>query len=996
MRNYFILFILCLFCSFSTAQDFNIEKISPALWEQMMDANDDHFPVYILMEDQVDVLGMRAAFNRDKTSLEERAQLLIPALMEKASVTQKPILDYLTAQPGLDTEKIAALWITNVIQAELTIAQINALTLRREVGKLEWIPPATAFSPEVSEAAPVSPNGSEIGHRSIKADKLWAMGYSGYGRRIMIQDSGVEGVHPALRLNYQGYHVAQQSYAYTGSNPSGPNDCAINGIHHGTHVAGTTCGLNRLNNDTIGVAHNAKWLAAPHANLTGACDEARWGEIQNYQWALNPDGNSNTITDMPDVINNSFGGVGGCQNTSAVANSQDALETAGVAVVWAAGNDGPGTSTTSTASDINHDLVISFSVAALNSNATTAAGFSSRGPSDCGNTGSLMIKPEVAAPGVNVRSSNGAFGYTNSSGTSMAAPHVAGSVALLKEAFPDLTGEEIKLALYFSANDLGAAGEDNTYGMGIINLLDAFNYLVADGNTPTVPQRNDDVMIVNIEPFDQECGDGSFGAEVLLENGGENTLTSAVVNYEFIQNGNAVASGAVNWSGSLETHERSTIMIPDTEDLNGTYIFRVTIDTPNGTVDERPLNNIYQVPVRAIQVTPLEVGVAGTEINDPCMSSSTVLRFTSPEVIDANWYVTPVGGAVVNTGTYYETPPLPNPFTFYAVPVLSGNGGIQDIETTETASGVIQGQGLKFDVLEDIHLYTTKVYAITTGPLLVRIVRANGGTLKNKTVTVNTLGEVEIDWDIDIPAGSGYTIQFTVGAELRYTTNPDFPYTVGGALSIIGSTEFADPLDKYLYFYDWAFEYNYSCGRIPIEVNFSGTDGPTVAFMASTDTPATEQEISFTNTSTNATQYSWNFGDGTTSMDENPTHVYTEVGTYPVTLSASSDDGCTVTTLQEIRVALATSTEDEILAESFNLFPNPSTGQLTLLFTNEMPVISNITVIDLLGQSVLQLTASQITGNDIQMDLSGLTNGVYHLLIETNEARTTRRVIKMN
>ena len=256
MRTRFTLFFILVSTIFSYGQELNIEKISPALWEQVLDSGAETLPVYILLADQVDVLGLRATFNRDKTSLKERNQILIPALMEKAASTQGPLLEYLHDLPNIDTDQIVGLWVTNVIQAELTIPQIKEISLRRDVGKLEYIMPEIPFSPETSEAAPVSPNGSELGLRSIKADKLWQMGYSGYGRRIMIQDSGVHGVHPALRLNYQGYHVAEDRFAYTGGSPTGPIDCAINGIFHGTHVAGTTCGLDRLNNDTIGVAHN--------------------------------------------------------------------------------------------------------------------------------------------------------------------------------------------------------------------------------------------------------------------------------------------------------------------------------------------------------------------------------------------------------------------------------------------------------------------------------------------------------------------------------------------------------------------------------------------------------------------------------------------------------------------------------------------------------------------------------------------------------------------
>ncbi|NIV72239.1 MAG: S8 family serine peptidase, partial [Calditrichae bacterium] len=112
------------------------------------------------------------------------------------------------------------------------------------------------------------------------------------------------------------------------------------------------------------------------------------------------------------------------------------------------------------------------------------ASFSSRGPSTCGGTGSLLIKPEACAPGVSVRSSQFNNQYGTLSGTSMACPHVVGAIALLKQAFPQFTGHQLKLALYNSAQDLGASGEDNTYGMGIIDVYAAFQSLGVP-NPPT-------------------------------------------------------------------------------------------------------------------------------------------------------------------------------------------------------------------------------------------------------------------------------------------------------------------------------------------------------------------------------------------------------------------------------------------------------------------------------------------------------------------------------
>ena len=99
---------------------------------------------------------------------------------------------------------------------------------------------------------------------------------------------------------------------------------------------------------------------------------------------------------------------------------------------------------------------------------------------------------------MNVRSCIDQNNYANYNGTSMAGPHATGAVLLLKEAFPNVSGEDILLALYYSAIDLGDIGEDNTYGMGMIDVLGAYNYL-AQTYTPTPPNSIPyDLMITEI------------------------------------------------------------------------------------------------------------------------------------------------------------------------------------------------------------------------------------------------------------------------------------------------------------------------------------------------------------------------------------------------------------------------------------------------------------------------------------------------------------------
>src|SRR5690606_28828503 len=155
----------------------------------------------------------------------------------------------------------------------------------------------------------------------------------------------------------------------------------------------------------------------------------------------------------------------------------DVAEAAGVVVIFAAGNEGSrGAQSLRTPADRATTPWNCFSVGALRPGSTAIASFSSRGPSGCvGNP----IKPEVCAQGESVRSSIRGGGYGVMSGTSMAAPHVSGAVALLREVDPNLTADQVKQLLFDTADDLGTPGEDNTFGAGRINLESAYNALRA-------------------------------------------------------------------------------------------------------------------------------------------------------------------------------------------------------------------------------------------------------------------------------------------------------------------------------------------------------------------------------------------------------------------------------------------------------------------------------------------------------------------------------------
>jgi subtilisin family serine protease len=326
----------------------------------------------------------------------------------------------------------------------------------------------------------------EPGVKIINAHLLWAQGITGQGRLVMDIDTGVFPNHPALNFKWRGNTVSSSQAWFAPAGTTVPSDCD----GHGSHTMGTMVGWSPTTGDTVGVAIDAEWIAAktictsPHTSNT----------IAAFQWSMNPDGDPLTITDMPDAINNSWYDPSVSDECSGIYKTTlDAVEAAGIAVVFSAGNSGPGTSTITKPKNINTNNVNVMCTAAidgaayLGGNTNPIASFSSRGPSVCGGTGSLLIKPEVSAPGVNVRSSGTSSGYSVKSGTSMAAPHVAGAVALLKQFAPNLTGKQILEALYNTAVDLGAAGEDNNYGMGLIDVYAAFLSLGTPDSTVPDP-----------------------------------------------------------------------------------------------------------------------------------------------------------------------------------------------------------------------------------------------------------------------------------------------------------------------------------------------------------------------------------------------------------------------------------------------------------------------------------------------------------------------------
>lgn len=382
-----------------------------------------------------------------------RRSLINKALRQKADSSQKPLRQFLKRK---NAKKIIPFWIFNGMAVTLRADQVEELASRPEVKNVSL---DNVFS---IPALPLSQPGlPEWNLDAIHAPEIWDIGYKGGGVVIASMDTGVDVQHQDLALRWRG---GSNSWFDPHAEHSTPHDSH----GHGTQTMGVMVG-GGAGGSSIGVAPDASWIAVKLYNDAGTTTNSVFH--LGFQWLLDPDGNPET-DDLPDVVNGSWGFdelVNVC-NTEFKADIQ-ALKDAEIAVVFSAGNAGPLSSTS--VSPANYPQ--SFAVGSVDEN-HLVANHSSRGPSTC----DAGIFPQIVSPGVNIKTTDLSFGglpdsYIDVIGTSIAAPHVSGAMALLLSVNPQLTVNQLEATLVQSANDLGDPGPDNQYGNGMLDLQAAFD-----------------------------------------------------------------------------------------------------------------------------------------------------------------------------------------------------------------------------------------------------------------------------------------------------------------------------------------------------------------------------------------------------------------------------------------------------------------------------------------------------------------------------------------
>jgi subtilisin family serine protease len=454
-------------------------ELDPGFEKALNDLSEnDYITGIVYLKDRVDLNKLTVSvLHPIRQPFQVRHETVIRALQEKAATSQKPLVNLLNQWQAQGLVKdYRTFWITNVIAVTAKPDLFRDLAKREEILSIQPNAPMELIAPVASSTGSFTGRGIEPGIEATRAPELWAMGIEGQDTISCNIDTGVDGNHAAFASRWRGLDpgvTVEEAWFDPVTHTTFPKD--FNG--HGTHTMGTIVGDDGGNNQ-IGMAPKSKWIAAATIDRV-SLQQTKIDAFASFEWNADPDGNPATSDDVPDVSSNSwrfsplFHGVphGDPYFWPAI----DAAEAAGCAVIFAAGNEGYyGSQTIGTPSDRITTPVSVMSVGSLDSDQKTWSGFSSQGPSGIDG---FTKKPEVMAQGDSVRSSLNGGGYGNMSGTSMATPHVAGAVSLLKSAFPEATPFEVKAALLYTAVDLGAVGEDNKYGMGRIDCVAAYEFL---------------------------------------------------------------------------------------------------------------------------------------------------------------------------------------------------------------------------------------------------------------------------------------------------------------------------------------------------------------------------------------------------------------------------------------------------------------------------------------------------------------------------------------
>lgn len=466
----FMVVLACMVPLAGSAPNSSVDKIAARVMDDT--SNGRNTEALVVLNEQAD-LSPAAQLHRKQ----EKGRFVVNALREVADRTQAPLRNYLQ-QRGIPYQSF---FIVNMIKVTGTQALMRDLAARADVARIDANPYVRSLIPVKTGISADAASGIEWNIERVQAPKVWALGFKGEGRVVAGADTGVQWDHPALKNQYRGWDGNKANHDYNWHDAVEGSPTPIDPFGHGTFTVGEMVGDDGHGNQ-IGVAPKSQWIACRNMDASGTGSPGSYTECFEFLIAPYPIKGGKGNPDLsPDSINNSWicPPSEGCSADTLKAVVK-AVRAAGIFPSMAAGNSGSGCSSIDTPPAT---YGASVTVGATDSS-NGIASFSSRGPAVDGNTN--RVKPDLSAPGDNIRGAVPGNGYQSGwSGTSMAAPHVAGGVALLWQAKPALVGDITGSELAFtstakhekSTQDCGGRDgqriPNNTFGYGLLRLYRA-------------------------------------------------------------------------------------------------------------------------------------------------------------------------------------------------------------------------------------------------------------------------------------------------------------------------------------------------------------------------------------------------------------------------------------------------------------------------------------------------------------------------------------------
>jgi subtilisin family serine protease len=462
------------------------ERVDPQILNDLAAAPDGKADFLVFVEDQPDLSDAYTI-----PDWEARGWFVYRTLKENAERSQRPLREW------LETRDLPyrSFWMINALEVHGTVDDLRALESHEAVALLraDYLVSLDEVAEQgEEEAGTTSVSGCQADEtgvcwniQAIGADRVWHdFGVSGEGITIATLDSGVKFDHPALVEQYRGaLETGGFDHTYNWFDPYNLSPLPVDAGNHGTHVMGTLVGRGdgTTEQPAVGVAPGAQWIAARGCG-SSTCRETDL--LAGAEWLLAPTDETGE-TPRPDlrphIVNNSWAaGEGGAES---YIDFTTAWRAAGIFPVFAAGNQSSGITCGSVASPADYANVVG--VGAVDQY-NQIAYFSRVGPSQ-----DNRLKPDLTAPGYGIASTFAGSGlsYSSLNGTSMAAPHVSGAVALLWAANPALVGDyeatydllmqqaiprvDIRFDDPNYATCSASESPNNIYGYGVLNTYAA-------------------------------------------------------------------------------------------------------------------------------------------------------------------------------------------------------------------------------------------------------------------------------------------------------------------------------------------------------------------------------------------------------------------------------------------------------------------------------------------------------------------------------------------